>query len=210
MTLEQRIVRMLLRLYPAAWRREYGDELTDVLLARPLTLTVVGDVITNGIRLRARAAEPSTILGLAGMLVILAGFVFMGATYGHAWVALMQPSPRTFPPVQVMASGLFVSLLVVCGCWTHLRHGGRARWAGVAAMRMALIAGIPFMIAGLLMMAGLLELTFVGTRLPPPSPWAVVIAPLVRLPEFWIWGAIGGKIGKQIRCWHQRTAATRP
>jgi hypothetical protein len=112
MTLKQRIVTALLRLYPPVWRREYGDELTDVLLTRPLTPSIVGDVIANGAWLRLRAAEPSTILGLAGMLVILAGFVFMGATYGHAWVALMQPSPRTFPPVAVMASGPFVLLLV--------------------------------------------------------------------------------------------------
>ena len=207
MTLKQRIVTALLRLYPAVWRREYGDELTDVLLARPLTPSIVGDVIANGAWLRLRAAEPSTILGLAGMLVILAGFVFMGATYGHAWVALMQPSPRTFPPVTVFASGPFVLLLVCCGCWTHLRHGGRARWAGVAAMRMGFIAGVPIMLAGLMMMSGTFELRLVGQPLPPPSPWAVLVAPLVRLPEFWIWGAIGGQLGKQVACWRRRVAA---
>jgi hypothetical protein len=204
------IASTLLRLYPAAWRLEYGDELKGILLARPLGLRVIADVLWNGLRQRARTAEPSTILGLVAMLVILTGWVFMGATYGRTWTALMQPSPRTFPPVAVMASGLFVSLLVLCGCWTHLRHGGRARRAGVAAMRMGLIAGIPIMLAGALMMAGLLELTFVGPRLPAPSAWAILIAPLVRLPEFWLWGALGGKLGKQIRCWQQRAAATRP
>jgi hypothetical protein len=211
MTPKQRLVTALLRLYPAAWRSEYGAELTDLLLSRPLGPRVIADVLWNGCRQRARTAEPSTILGLVAMLVILSGFVFMGATYGRTWTALMQPSPRTFPPVAVMASGLFVSLLVLCGCWTHLRHGGRARRAGVAAMRMGFIAGIPIMLAGVLMMAGLLELTFVGSGLTPPAPWAVLIAPLVRLPEFWLWGAIGGKLGKQIRCWQQqRAAATRP
>ena len=207
MTRKEWIAAALLRLYPRAWRLEYGDELTGILLTRPLGPRVIADVLGNGLWQRARAAEPSTILGLVAMLVILSGFVFMGATYGRTWTALMQPSPRTFPPVAVMASGLFVSLLIVCGCWTHLRHGGRARRAGVAAMRMGLIAGIPIMLAGVLMMAGLLELTFVGPRLPAPSAWAILIAPLIRLPEFWLWGAIGGKLGHQIRCWQQRAAA---
>ena len=210
MTRKEWIVSVLLRLYPAAWRSEYGAELTDVLLARPLGLRVIANVLWNGCRQRARTAEPSTILGLVAMLVILSGFVFMGATYGRTWTALMQPSPRTFPPVAVMASALFVSLLVVCGCWTHLRHGGRARRAGMAAMRMGFIAGIPIMLAGVLMMAGLIELTFVGPRLPAPSAWAILIAPLVRLPEFWLWGAIGGKLGQRIRCSQQKAAAIRP
>ena len=208
MTRKGWVVAALLRVYPREWRLEYGEELTGILLTRPLGAARdrrrpwgTGSGSARG------AAEPSTILGLVAMLVILSGFVFMGATYGRTWTALMQPSPRTFPPVAVMASGLFVSLLVLCGCWTHLRHGGRARRAGVAAMRMGLIAGIPIMLAGVLVMAGLLELTFVGPRLPAPSAWAILIAPLIRLPEFWLWGAIGGKLGKQIRCWQQRAAA---
>lgn len=50
------IVAALVRLYPSAWRSEYGAELTDVLLARP-----VGRRVTRVPR--------STILGLAAMLL---------------------------------------------------------------------------------------------------------------------------------------------
>src|SRR4029077_55234 len=70
------IVRTLLRLYPAAWRQEYGSELMDVLLARPLTAGVVGDVLQNGLRQRVRGADPSTLVGLAMLLVVLNGFVW--------------------------------------------------------------------------------------------------------------------------------------
>ena len=108
-----------------------------------------------------------------------------------------------------MASGTFVFLLVVCGCWTHLRHGGTARRAGLAAMRMGLIAGIPIVLAGGLVMSGVLELTLLG-GLPPPPPWAIVIAPLARLPEFWIWGAVGGQLGKRIARHKAAAGATRP
>jgi hypothetical protein len=39
------VVTALLRLYPAAWRNEYGAELTDILLTGPLSARVIGDVI---------------------------------------------------------------------------------------------------------------------------------------------------------------------
>jgi hypothetical protein len=209
MTRRQWIVSVLLRLYPSAWRSEYGSELMDILHARPLRLGVIGDVAWNGVWLRARAAEPSTILGLSAMLLVLVSFVGTGVSYGRTWTAWLQPSPRTFPPVMALASGFFVFLLVVCGCWTHLRHGSTARRSGLAAMRMGLIAGIPIMLAGALLMSDLVELKIVG-GLPPPPPWAVLIAPLARVPEFWIWGALGGKLGKPISRRKSGLPATRP
>ena len=78
MTVKRWIVTALLRLYPTAWRSEYGPELEGMLLARPLGPCVVADVLWNGLWQRARIAEPSTIMGLASILVILAGFVWSG------------------------------------------------------------------------------------------------------------------------------------
>ncbi len=193
---KDRIIAALLRLYPTAWRREYGAELSGILMARPLGPRVMADIALNGIWQRGRAAEPSTILGLAAMLLVLSSFVVTGVSYGKTWTAWLGPSPRTFPPVMALASGSFVFLLVVCGCWTHLRHGGTARRSGLAAMRMGFIAGIPITIAGALLMFGFVQLRFVESALPPPAPWAVLIAPLARLPEFWIWGTFGGQLGK--------------
>jgi hypothetical protein len=97
-----------------------------------------------------------------------------------------------------MSSFYFVYLAIFCGCWTHLRYGGTARRTGFAAMRMGFIAGIPIMVAAVLMMSSLLGPGFAGAHLPRPSPWAILIAPLARLPECWIWGAFGGELGKRI------------
>lgn len=198
MTFKDMLVTGLLALYPAAWRAEYGAELKEILLARPLSPRVIGDLTINALRQRARAPEPSTILGLASMFVILTGFVLTGGSYGRGWTAVLQPSSKTFPTVTVtfLASEVYVLLLVGCGCWTHLRHGGTANQSGVAAVRMSLIAAIPILLAALLMMSGLISLKSLGPHLLPPSSLAILVSPLARLPESWIWGALGGQLGK--------------
>jgi hypothetical protein len=214
MTSKQWIVAALLRLYPAAWRSEYGPELQEILLARPLSPRVIGDLTLNALRQRAQGPEPSTILGLASMLVILIGFVLTGGSYGRDWTALLQPSSKTFPTVTVtfLASEVYVLLLVGCGCWTHLRHGGTANQSGVAAVRMSLIAAIPILLGALLMMSGLISLRSLGPHLPPPSSLAILVSPLARLPESWIWGALGGQLGKwnARRRHHARAGVIRP
>ena len=209
MTTKAWIVAALLRIYPAAWRRGYGAELTGLLLGRPLGPGEIADVAWNGVWLRARAAEPSTILGLASMLLMLSGFVMPGGS--GAWSALLQPSWRMFPTVNVtfMASEFYVLLLTACGCWTYLRHGGKATRSGLAAMRMSLIAGIPIMLIAVLLMSGFLDMAFLdprGAATIRPSALAILVAPLSRLPEAWIWGSIGGCVGKGIA--RQRRAST--
>ena len=195
------LVAALLRLYPAAWRREYGAELTDILLARPLSARVIGDVLWSGLRQRALTAEPSTILGFASLSIIVAGFVLVGDT--------LRPSSKTFPAVTVtfLASEVYAFLLIGCGCWTHLRHGGTAKRCGVAAMKMSLIAGMPIMAGALLMMIGLVGVGVPAAPLHYPSAWSILVAPLARLPEAWLWGTIGGQLGKCIARRRQRTVA---
>ena len=193
-------VATLLRVYPAAWRREYGAEITGVLLACPLGPRVIADVLWNGLRQRARAVEPCNILGVASMSVVLTGFVLTGGTYGREWNALLQPSSKTFPTVTVtfLASELYVLLLIGCGCWTYLRHRDKVWRSGVAAMTMSLLAGLPVMVSGVLMTLGFFSVRFVGSDLPPVSSLAILVSPLVRTPEYWIWGALGGQLGKWI------------
>jgi hypothetical protein len=199
------LIAALVRIYPAAWRREYGEELTGILSGRPLASRVIADVAWNGLWQRGRAAEPSTILGFAAMLIILARFVLVGATYGHDGTALLQPSSIRFPTVTVtfLSSEYYAYLLLGCGCWTYLRYGGTAKQSGMAAMRMSLIAGMPIIVGALLMMAGLLGVS-VSPRLHPPSAWSILVVPLARLPGAWMWGALGGQLGK----WIARRALT--
>jgi hypothetical protein len=211
------VVAALLRIYPAAWRREYGAELAGILLGRPLRPREMADVACNGVWQRTRAAEPSTILGLCSMLLMLTGLVVPGGSYSGAWRALLQPSWRILPTVNVtfMASEFYVLLLVACGSWTYLRRGGRVTRSGLAAMRMSVIAGIPIVLIAVLLMSGFLDLAFVdarGAATIRPSAFAILTAPLFRLPEAWIWGCIGGQLGKGI-VRHRQTSglgATRP
>jgi hypothetical protein len=207
-----RIVAALLRLYPAAWRAEYGPELEGILLARPLGPRVIVDVLWNGLRQRARASEPSTILGLASMLVVLAVFILGGGAYGRGSDALLLSTWKILPTVAVtfLAAGVFALLQVACGCWTHLRHRGTVHQSGLSAMKTSLITGIPVVLAGLLMVLGMVDVRFPGTTLPPPSPVLVLIAPLARLPDAWIWGALGGLLGRRFTSLRQSAGAIRP
>jgi hypothetical protein len=223
MTLKTRTVAALVRLYPAAWRREYGQELTGILLARPLGARVVVDVVCNGLRQRARPASAPTLFGLGLMLVLFGGFVWNIAApplARHPLTDVLRHSSHTLPVVTVRAMGsdVYFLLLLWCGCWTELRHRGTWQSAGLAAMKLCAIASIPVVLAGVLMMTGLLGVavvdpgqrsaairhsvltyTYYGNAAHAPGPAEVLAAPLFRLPEAWVWGVLGGLLGRSIR-----------
>ena len=88
--------RLLLRCYPAAWRRRYGAELLDLLSEDPLTPRVVLDVAASGLTQRFRAARAAlqgdtvmtirpawrhpTAFAVIGALLILPTFLFVAAS----------------------------------------------------------------------------------------------------------------------------------
>lgn len=192
------IARSLVALYPREWRREYGPELTDILASRPMTSGVAADVVRSGLWQRVRANQPATILGLASVSLILGGFVFTPTNDGRQWTALLQPVATSFPPLAqtFLRAQLYVLALVACGCWTHLRYAGSLNRSAAAAMKMSLIAGLPIMTCALLMMLGIVDATFLQSQRLRPLPWLMMMSPLLRLPESWIWGAIGGLLGR--------------
>jgi len=205
MSVKPRIVAALVRLYPASWRREYGAELNDLLMARPLSARVVGDVLWSGLRQRVRTAEPSTLVGLAMLLLMLSAVVWSiaGAPPGGRLTPLLEDSSMTLPTVVVkpLMTELYVLLLVGCGCWTQLRHRGMASQSGWAAAKVTWLAGVPVMLAGVLMWAGVLDAAALGPAdapTHPATPLSVLAAPLFRLPESWIWGAVGAQLGRRI------------
>jgi hypothetical protein len=195
MTGKHLIASALVHLYPEPWRREYGIELRDLLLARPLTMRAAADAAWNGLRQRGRDLAPSTILGVASMLAVSSGVVLAGGSYTQNWTAVVRPSSMTFPTVTVtfMRSNLYGLLVMACGWWTHVRSGGTARRSGLAAMRMSLLAGAPVIAGGVLLGLGAIDITFVNAPgAMSPNPLAMMVAPLARLPEAWMLGAIGG------------------
>ncbi|MFA5910558.1 MAG: hypothetical protein WC815_17390 [Vicinamibacterales bacterium] len=227
MNIRDRVVTLLLRLYPSAWRSEYGPELTDMLLTRPLGANIIADVLLSGLRERVRSVEPSTVMGLIVMLVILSGVLWNIAApqpYGHASTELLQPSTKTLPTITVrpLASEAYLLFLMGFACWINLRRGGKVSQSGVAAMRICFIAGLPIMLAGILMGFGVLSLVVLGPGDVPttfhehgltytyysahpnsPAPLSVIASPLFRLPESWIWGTLGGWLGHRISAFRQ-------
>lgn len=205
------VASVLLRVYPYPWRMEYGAELTDLLAARPLTTLVIANVIWSGLRQRVRAAEPSMLLGLASMLVILGGYVLTPSRYDETWTALVRPASTTLPTFSVtfMASEVYALLLLGCGYWTHLRFGATSNQSGVAGMRMSLISGIPVMVGGFLLAVGVVDVTFSGAAPHvAPRPVAMMSSTLFRLPEAWFWGALGGQLSRWIARSRQRRVAS--
>ncbi len=207
MTSHDRIITVLLKLYPREWRRQYGDELLDVLDQRPLTAATVGDVLRAALWQRLRSLTPGTLMGLGSMAVIVAYIVGTPTADGAGGMALIRPSHITFPPIKVafFESGVFALLLMVCGCWTQLRRGhGAAR----AAAWMTILAGFPISAIGVLMWLGVTTVQTTAAGLPehPIVTYALnmAIAPLLRAPESAIWGFVGGRIGRWL--WRRRQA----
>lgn len=109
------IVRLLLALYPRAWRQEYGAEYVDLLHATRLTHRVLLDVVREALRLRA-AARPLLVSVLAALvlsaLVETAG-VRSGLTDNILWL-----------PTD-LARGL--ALAAVLAPWALVAAGVRSR-----------------------------------------------------------------------------------
>ena len=193
----------LLRLYPAAWRAEYGPELTGILLERPLSARVLADVVSNGLvatREGCRTVHDSGTrldVHLADRARPERRTLRRGRVDGAA--AVLDDIPHRHR--HVPRDEFYVLLLAGCGYWTYRRHAGKPSRCGVAAMRMSLIAGIPVMVIALLMVFGVVDLMPLDAHAAArmrPSAWAILAAPLARVPEAWIWGSLGGLIGKYL------------
>ena len=215
MNTKDRIVRALLFLYPAEWRREYGPELTDLLQSRPLNARTIADVLFGGLRQRARSAEPWLILGTAALFVIAGQFAWSLATAtggGDGLTALVRPSGMTFPTYTVVPMAgievgngyqldLYAFLLLACGWWTAARHRcGTLSRSGFAAVKLTLLAGFPIFIAGLMMLT--------GARGTPPSALEVMTAPVFMLPQHWLFGYMGGAMARPLSRFVRRRPTT--
>jgi hypothetical protein len=199
MMTRERTVDRLLRLYPPVWRHEYGDELREILCSRPLTAGIVADVARSALRQRVRFAAPSTALGLPSMLIVASGFMLPPFSNGWITTNVLSPTSMTFPTfvVTFMTSEVYAVLLTMCGWWTRRRYGSSATRCGVAAMRMSLIAALPVLAAGVLLALGAVQAPAISAGAIQPLPLAVLLAPLAHLPKYWLFGAIGGALGKR-------------
>jgi hypothetical protein len=187
-------IALLLRGYPRAWRDEYGPELADILAARPVTIAVIVNVMASALRARVRAIDLTMKLGIAAMAVITADGLMNFA-------GLLEPTTKLLPTVVVtpLMSNAYGLFAIGCGVWIRRRTGGSASESGIAVMKITFIAGLPVMLVGVLMLMGALPHTL--------NSWAVLAAPLFRLPACWIFGAVGGWIGRRLPGGHSGRVA---
>lgn len=82
---------------------------------------------------------------------------------GVGFTTLLTGTSKTVPTVILapLGSELYVSMLVVVGASTG-RRGDSPLRSVAAALRMSLIAGFPIILAGLLMLSGLLGIAVLG------------------------------------------------
>ena len=224
MNTKRAVVALLLATYPKAWRAEYGAELEDLLLARKLTVRIVANVLVSGVWQRLRRADPAVLCGLAMLVLVSVGLLANIADWPlfvFDWTTVLEPSAKTLPTIVMrpgpFGSELYVLVLAGCGWWVVAHRGGTVRQAGAAAAKISLLAGVPVMVAGLLVWLGALDLVVLAPGVPSapsegaltytyyddslrvPPPFAVVAAPLFALPLSWLWGVVGGKLARWVR-----------
>jgi hypothetical protein len=124
-----RLVRLLLRCYPPAWRERYGDELLDLISDIPLTPRALVDVASSGIALRAQAARRAllgdtvmtirpawrhpTAFAVAGALLIVPTLFFVASSL-LAYELDLRAVRTVVAPIQAaMTSVRAVDLLLV-------------------------------------------------------------------------------------------------
>jgi hypothetical protein len=140
--------RLLLRLYPQAWRRRYGDEFESILEDRSLSPSDVVDVVQGAmdahVRVRRRSFRGFERSGrrVTGIAAILGGFVwptgFFVATFdpaGPPWnmrrlIAAYPAIPLSGSPVVIAGTALLLVALVGLSANNGRGHP-RLIWASV-------------------------------------------------------------------------------
>jgi hypothetical protein len=226
------LISWLMRLYPKAWRKEYGAELTAMVQARPLTARVCSDVVRSAMWQRVRATQAATWVGLGLMLAVtgaIAANIVDPPPYVWAPGQSVSEQPELADHVKLlqrpMRSEWFVLIMAGIGFWSALR---RKPHPARAAIRVWLLASIPIAMLGLLMVSGVLSyielnpgqtptpfdergIVYIIYKapmgLPVPAPVVFLVSPLLRLPGAWLWGVVGGSLGQKVTGWRRRPAS---
>jgi hypothetical protein len=194
--MKARFVAGLIRLYPSRWRAEYGEELAQVLLRRPLGTGGVLNVFCNAIWQQLRTQEPWLIVG-APLLVW--AFVF--------WIVVLS-APAYAAHVGAKPTWVGLTVFFGTGYWTVVRrgHGG-----GLAAMKLSMLLTLPFLVFGLLVLVRVMRVVTesdggIGFRFGTSVDQGrddvltiFLVGPLVQIPYAGLVGWLGGLAGRVVR-----------
>lgn len=194
--MRRQVVWALIHLYPARWRSEYGAELEDVLLRRPLGVRELLNVAWNALWQQCRDGEPWLVLGapLAALSLVGCIEVILGVPFAAR--------PRG---VKVASSIEQFLVLLATGYWTIERRG---RAAGRAAIKLNLLVCAPLALLGLCAMAGLFQLKTVDNGASASYwRWILVASPIMQIPYAGAVGLLGGGAARLVRRFRRHTPA---
>ncbi len=224
-----RIIAALLYLYPPRWRHEYGDEVADLLRQRPLTPGIAAEVAWRGVCQRWHDGGPVLAIGFLllpwGSALIVQNLLYPRSyTVACGW-GLLHDTRYLFPSVEMAPGGanFFGFVLVSCGFITRLRERVPLWRSGVAATQLAAVAGLPVLILGALLLTGIVDFrvitpatartafvahgltyTFCSDVGHVPSILTILITPLARLPQAFVFGLFGGSVASVFRDRHAK------
>lgn len=145
---KRHLVAALVGLYPARWKREYGEELRDVLLRRRLDAATAADAIWNAFRQQLRLGEPWLLVGVPWLVLNWAGYWWKGISYTLPYNFLDVSRPIFLPPLNLLDKfvpplNLLVPLML--GYWTVTRDPIDGRGSR-AAVKNVLLLDSPFFV----------------------------------------------------------------
>lgn len=219
------IIAALLYLYPPRWRLEYGAELHEVLQQRPFTPGVAAELAWRGVCQRWHDGGPVLAIGLFMLpwvcLLIGANLNDPQHYLARCNFGLLRDTRYLVPNVEMAPGGpnFFAFVLFSCGLITRLRERVPLSRSGLAATHLALVAGLPVIILGALLLSGVVDLRVIthataNSAMPAngravftycteadrvPSALAIFAAPLLRLPQAFVYGLFGGWVASAVR-----------
>jgi hypothetical protein len=146
MSRKANLIRMLLCSYPGRWRSEYGGELALTLARRPITVSIVVDVVRSGTWQRVRRAEPWQLGGFA---------MAVWMVFGTALNSITPLSPRAYG--FFFQVNLWITLVV--GYLSVWRNGKGLISAARASAKANFMGLIPELLLTILWAVGLIHPT---------------------------------------------------
>ena len=178
------MIGLLLVLYPAQWRRRYGEEFRAVLESRPLGPFDVADALLGALDARFtrfRLLESGTargghnvVLRIGGFGAVLGGIMWFAGIAGASWLDV----PAGLPWVVVAMLGLGGLILAIIGLSAFQAH--RAPVLAWTAFAIPAFGSVVALIGMFGIVTRPSELAFIG----PLNPWDV-----------WFLGMLGTFLG---------------
>ncbi len=183
----------LIRLYPAAWRQRYGDELAELLEERPPSMGDRLDIVRGALDARMHAQVPGREIPrghrLPGILALAAGLFYCVFFIG---VALPVVDPNQWGMfAYLIPAAILLALVSLPGSYFE-RYSRQLKWAffGLVGLWVA-AAGLPWPLSvaaalGLVLLVAAGMLTLATVRAGLSTRWRWLIVATVFVPEFLI------------------------